>query len=60
MTREARRRPFPYGSNFVGYDFFKEYSDNRFIIYESIGPGKTTADPTVVISRRLNTVVMVK
>lgn len=53
LTREARRKPFPYESNFHDYTFFKNYSGKNFMIYDSIRPGRTTGDPTVVDIRAI-------
>ncbi|CAH1110485.1 unnamed protein product [Psylliodes chrysocephalus] len=48
ITREARRKPFPYESHFLDHTFFKYYSHKNFLVYDSIRPGRTTGDPTVV------------
>lgn len=47
ITKEARVDPFPYGSEYLSFSFFKDYSKKDTMIYESIRPGRVAGDPTV-------------
>lgn len=51
LTREARKAPFPYRSEVVYHDYFKDYSSP--LRYTSIRPGSKASDPLVVDLRWL-------
>ncbi|KAG8268585.1 hypothetical protein J6590_023966 [Homalodisca vitripennis] len=44
---KARRIPFPYQSKYLSYSFFKDFSQQKTLIYDSIRPGSRKGDPTV-------------
>ncbi|XP_046673056.1 uncharacterized protein LOC124362522 isoform X1 [Homalodisca vitripennis] len=44
---KARRIPFPYQSIYLSYSFFKDFSQQNTLIYDSIRPGSRKGDPTV-------------
>lgn len=48
VTREARKKPFPYKALYLDHSFFTNYSDKRLWIYDSIRPGRKVNDPTVI------------
>lgn len=52
-SKEARKKPFPYRSVYLDFQFFRDFSDKRTMIYESIRPGKRTGDPKVTNLRAL-------
>lgn len=47
LTKQARKKPFPYRSIYLDHTFFVDFSKKNTIAYESIRPGKKIGDPTV-------------
>lgn len=47
LTQQARKKPFPYRSTYLAYDFFFDFSNKDTMRYESVRPGKKAGDPTV-------------
>ena len=47
ISKEARKKPFPYEVHYLTHDFFTNYAAKELWLYDSIRPGRNTNDPTV-------------
>lgn len=46
-TIAARKFPMPYRSKLLDHTFFKDFSNEKMMVYKSIRPGHRPGDPTV-------------
>ncbi|RVE41537.1 hypothetical protein evm_013814 [Chilo suppressalis] len=53
LTKEARKKPFPYKVIQPDHTFFKDYSAKEYQVYDSIRPGRSSGDNCVVDLRVL-------
>ncbi|KAF0715572.1 Uncharacterized protein FWK35_00022354, partial [Aphis craccivora] len=53
ITLQSRQHPFPYKSEVLTYSFFLDYSDKKFMFYESIRPGRVASDAVITDLRVL-------